>query len=139
MSGVVFGTQFTDHMFCMEWEENKGWNNAKIKPYSPFMIEPSAMVLHYAQMSFEGLKAYHTYSGENVLFRPRENFKRMNNTSIRMCMPEIEVEEILSALKQLLCLDSKCNEDGSCKKCIEGYEGLNCNKCDKFYKRINNK
>ena len=98
MKGVIFGTQFTDHMFCMEWEDGKGWHNAQIKPYSPLMIEPSAMVLHYAQMSFEGLKAYRTESGENVLFRPRENFKRMNRTSIRMCMPEIDVEKVLSCL-----------------------------------------
>ena len=107
MTGVTFGTQFTDHMFCMEWEEGKGWHNAQIKPYSPLMIEPSAMVLHYAQMSFEGLKAYHTESGKNVLFRPRENFKRMNRTSIRMCMPEVEVEEVLDVLKKLLTIDSK--------------------------------
>ena len=82
MSGVVFGTVFSDHMFCMEWEEGKGWHNAEIKPYGPLMLEPSSMVLHYAQMSFEGLKAYQTDTGEHVLFRPRENFKRMNRTSL---------------------------------------------------------
>ena len=107
MSGVVFGTQFSDHMFCMEWEDEKGWHNAEIKPYGPFLMEPSAMVLHYAQMAFEGLKAYRTDSGENVLFRPRENFKRMNRTAQRMCLPELDVEEVLDALKQLLRLDSK--------------------------------
>ena len=106
MSGVVFGTVFSDHMFCMEWEEGKGWHNAEIKPYGPLMLEPSSMVLHYAQMSFEGLKAYQTDSGEHVLFRPRENFKRMNRTSLRMCLPELDVEEVLTALKQLLRLDS---------------------------------
>ena len=106
MSGVVFGTVFSDHMFCMEWEEGKGWHNAEIKPYGPLMLEPSSMVLHYAQMSFEGLKAYQTDSGEHVLFRPRENFKRMNRTSLRMCLPELDVEEVLNALKQLLRLDS---------------------------------
>jgi len=115
MSGVVFGTQFTDHMFCMEWEDGKGWYNAEIKPYGPLLMEPSSMVLHYAQMSFEGLKAYHTKSGVNVLFRPRENFKRMNRTSLRMCMPEIDVEEVLFALKQLLNLESRWipNEEGT--------------------------
>ena len=106
MSGVVFGTVFSDHMFCMEWEEGKGWHNAEIKPYGPLMLEPSSMVLHYAQMSFEGLKAYQTDSGEHVLFRPRENFKRMNRTSLRMCLPELDVEEVLTVLKQLLRLDS---------------------------------
>ena len=106
MSGVNFGTVFSDHMFCMEWEEGKGWHNAEIKPYGPLMLEPSSMVLHYAQMSFEGLKAYQTDSGEHVLFRPRENFKRMNRTALRMCLPELDVEEVLTTLKKLLRLDS---------------------------------
>jgi branched-chain amino acid aminotransferase len=106
MSGVIFGTVFSDHMFCMEWEEGKGWHNAEIKPYGPLILEPSSMVLHYAQMSFEGLKAYQTDSGEHVLFRPRENFKRMNRTSLRMCLPELDVEEVLTTLKKLLRLDS---------------------------------
>ena len=107
LSGIEFGTVFSDHMFCMEWDDGKGWHSAQIKPYGPLKLEPSSMVLHYAQMSFEGLKAYHTDSGENVLFRPRENFKRMNRTSIRMCMPEVEVEEVLDVLKKLLTIDSK--------------------------------
>jgi len=106
MSGVVFGTVFSDHMFCMDWEDGKGWHNAEIKPYAPLILEPSSMVLHYAQMAFEGLKAYRTDSGEHVLFRPRENFKRMNRTAQRMCLPELDVEEVLSALKQILRLDS---------------------------------
>ncbi len=106
MSGVVFGVVFTDHMFCMEWEDRKGWHNAEIKPYAPLMLDPSSMVLHYAQMSFEGLKAYRSDSGEHLLFRPRENFYRMNRTSQRMCLPELDVEEVLVALKQLLRLDS---------------------------------
>ncbi|MBS1254331.1 MAG: Branched-chain-amino-acid aminotransferase 2 [Deltaproteobacteria bacterium] len=106
MSGVVFGTVFSDHMFCMEWDDGKGWHSAQIKPYGPLTLEPSSMVLHYAQMSFEGLKAYKLESGEHGLFRPRENFKRMNLTSKRMCLPELDVEEMLDALKQLLRLDS---------------------------------
>ena len=106
MSGIVFGTKFSDHMFCMEWEDGKGWHNAEIKPYGPLLMEPSAMVLHYAQMAFEGLKAYRTDSGENVLFRPRENFKRMNRTAQRMCLPELNIDNVLDALKQLLRLDS---------------------------------
>ena len=106
LSGVVFGTLFSDHMFCMEWDEGKGWHSAQIKPYGPLKLEPSSMVLHYAQMSFEGLKSYKIESGEHVLFRPRENFKRMNRTAQRMCLPELDVEEVLDSLKQLLRLDS---------------------------------
>ena len=106
LSGVEFGTVFSDHMFCMDYHEGKGWHNAQIKSYGPISLEPSSMVLHYAQMSFEGLKAYKIQSGEHALFRPRENFKRMNRTARRMCIPELDVDEVLDALKELLRLDS---------------------------------
>ncbi|GIT63533.1 MAG: hypothetical protein Ct9H300mP21_10790 [Pseudomonadota bacterium] len=74
MSGVVFGTGFSDHMFCMEWEEGeKGWHNGEIKPYGPLLLEPSSMVLHYAKCLLKGLKAYQTeFPGEHVLFRPEK-------------------------------------------------------------------
>jgi len=115
LSGIEFGTLFSDHMFCMEWDNGKGWHSAQIKPYGPLKIEPSSMVLHYAQMSFEGLKVYKIESGEHALFRPRENFKRMNRTAQRMCIPELDVEEMLDVLKQLLLLDSGWvpGEDGT--------------------------
>ena len=115
LSGVEFGTIFSDHMFCMEWDEGKGWYNAQIKPYGALSLEPSSMVLHYAQMSFEGLKAYKIESGKHALFRPRENFKRMNRTAQRMCLPELDVDEVLDALKQLLRLESGWvpDEDGT--------------------------
>ncbi len=107
LSGVEFGTVFSDYMFCMNWDDGKGWFNAEIKPYGPLKLEPSSMVLHYAQMSFEGLKAYKIESGEHVLFRPLENFKRMNRTAQRICLPELDVNEVLYALKQLLSLESE--------------------------------
>ena len=115
LSGVVFGTVFSDHMFSMEWGEGKGWHSAQIKPYGALRLEPSSMVLHYAQMSFEGLKAYKIESGKHALFRPRENFERMNRTAQRMCLPELDTEEVLDALKQLLRLDSRWipDEDGT--------------------------
>ena len=90
---------------AMEWEDGIGWYNAEIKPYGALLMDPSAMVLHYAQMAFEGLKAYRNLSGKNMLFRPRENFKRMNITAKRMCIPKINEEEVLDVLKQLLRLD----------------------------------
>ena len=106
LSGVEFGTVFSAHMFCMDYAEGKGWPSAQIKPYGSLSLEPSSMVLHYAQMSFEGLKAYKIESGEHTLFRPRENFIRMNRTAQRMCIPELDVDEVLDALNQLLRLDS---------------------------------
>jgi branched-chain amino acid aminotransferase len=102
MSGVVFGTVFTDHMFVMEWEAGKGWQNAEIKPYGPLSLSPSTLVLHYGQEAFEGLKAYHGPGGKTLLFRPEQNFERMNRTARRMCLPELDIDFTMNALKQLL-------------------------------------
>lgn len=55
-----FGHIFTDHMFVMDYDEGKGWHDARIVPYQPLVLDPSALVFHYAQECFEGLKAYRT-------------------------------------------------------------------------------
>lgn len=92
-------------MFEMDYTEGIGWHDAVIKPYGPIEIMPSAMVLHYAQEVFEGLKAYKTPSGEVQLFRPDENFKRMNRSNARMCIPQIDEDFLLEALKALVKMD----------------------------------
>ena len=85
---LVFGTIFTDHMFVMDYEEGKGWIDARIVPYGPLSLEPSAMVFHYGQEMFEGLKAYKAKDGRILLFRPDENIKRANHTYQRICVTE---------------------------------------------------
>jgi branched-chain amino acid aminotransferase len=102
---LIFGVEFTDYMFEMDYTEGVGWHDAVIKPYGPIEIMPSAMVLHYAQEVFEGLKAYKTPSGEVQLFRPDENFKRMNRSNARMCIPQIDEDFLLEALKALVKMD----------------------------------
>ena len=102
MKGVNFGTLFTNYMFTMIWDAKKGWYDAEIKPYQPLILEPSTLVLHYGQSSFEGLKAYRNINGGINLFRPRKNFERMNKTAERMCLPLIDVDFVLSALKMLI-------------------------------------
>ena len=106
MSGVVFGSIFSNHMFSMTWDDGIGWHDAEIKPYQPLVMDPSTLVLHYGQSSFEGLKAYRNPSGGINLFRPRENFERMNRTARRMCLPELDIDFVLGVLKQLLQEDS---------------------------------
>ncbi len=102
VSNIVFGTQFTNHMFRMEWDRGVGWHDARIEKYQPLILEPSAIIFHYGQEAFEGLKAYWTTNSQYVLFRPDQNFARMNRTSERMCLPPIDEEFVLDALKQLL-------------------------------------
>lgn len=100
-NNLVFGTEFTDHMFIMDYTEGKGWHDAKIVPYGPIELSPAAMVLHYAQEVFEGMKAYKTPEGDIQFFRPMENFARMNRSNARMCIPQIDEEFVFDALKQL--------------------------------------
>ena len=105
VSNIQFGTEFTNHMFLMEWDRGTGWHDARIEPYHHLALEPSAIIFHYGQESFEGLKAYYTSSGSYVLFRPDHNFARMNRTGRRMGLPEFDEKFVLNALKQLLRLE----------------------------------
>lgn len=97
-----FGHIFTDHMFIMNYDAGQGWHDARIVPYGNLSLSPASMCLHYGQEIFEGLKAYRTADGSVQLFRPDENFKRMNVSNERMVIPEINEEDMLFALKKLI-------------------------------------
>lgn len=102
---LEFGKVFTDHMFIMDYMQGQGWYNPRIVPYQPITLEPSSMIFHYGQSVFEGLKAYLTDQDEVILFRPEKNFERLNRSNDRLCIPEIDVEFALTALKQLISVD----------------------------------
>ena len=104
-SKLGFGHIFTDHMFIMNYDKGEGWHDARIVPYGDIALSPAAMCLHYGQEIFEGLKAYRTEDGNVQLFRPDENFKRMNNSAKRMVIPEIDEEFVLEALKKLVSIE----------------------------------
>ncbi|ANW98624.1 branched chain amino acid aminotransferase [Thermoclostridium stercorarium subsp. thermolacticum DSM 2910] len=102
---LVFGKVFSDHMFICDYSPDKGWHNARIVPYQNLSIDPSTMTLHYAQSIFEGLKAYKTKDGHVNLFRPRENIKRLNASCRRLCIPTVDEEFALTAIKKLVDVD----------------------------------
>ena len=104
-NALGFGQIFTDHMFVMDYSEGQGWHSARIIPYQPISLDPSAMVFHYGQTVFEGMKAYATASNEVLLFRPERNFRRLNHSNERLCIPAINEEHALMALKELVKLD----------------------------------
>lgn len=104
-NNLGFGQIFTDHMFEMSYTEGKGWHDPIIKPYQPIVLEPSAMVFHYGQEMFEGLKAYKSEEGKVLLFRPNKNIIRINKTNDRICMPKVNEEDILQAIKELVLLE----------------------------------
>ncbi len=106
-TNLGFGTLFTDHMFNMDYNTEKGWHAPRIDPYAPISMDPSTMVLHYGQAVFEGLKAYRTDSDEIQLFRPRDNFRRLNRSSAKLCIPQFDEELALDGLKQLLAIEKR--------------------------------
>ncbi len=103
---LEFGTAFTDHMFVMNYTEDKGWHDGRIVPYAPITLEPAAAVLHYAQEMFEGLKAYKTKEGKILLFRPDMNAKRTTRTNDRICIPALDEELFVEAIKAVVRVDA---------------------------------
>ena len=97
-----FGKHFTDHMFIMDYDAGQGWHDARIVPYQNLSLDPACMVFHYAQEMFEGLKAYRTPNGEIQLFRPDQNIDRMNRTNERLCIPQLNKEDVLDAIKAIV-------------------------------------
>lgn len=100
-----FGKIFTDHMFLMDYEEGRGWYDPRIVPFADISLSPAAMVLHYGLEMFEGLKAYRGENGEVYLFRPDMNAKRTNNTNDRLCIPRIDEEDFVQAIKAVVDVD----------------------------------
>ena len=101
-STLGFGKHFTDHMFIVEYTQGIGWHDARIQPYAPLSIDPACPVLHYAQEIFEGLKAYRRADGKIQMFRPMENALRMNRSAERICMPTLDPEFQVKAMKMLV-------------------------------------
>ncbi len=101
-NSLGFGAIFTDHMFVMEYDKDQGWHHARVTKYSNFSFDPAAMVLHYGQAIFEGLKAYRGHDNQIYLFRPKDNLERMNLSATRMCMPTLNIDDVYEGLQALL-------------------------------------
>jgi branched-chain amino acid aminotransferase len=110
-SQLGFGKVFSDHMFIMTYETGKGWHDPEIREFGEISLSPAATVLHYGQEIFEGMKAYRWKSAEGgqdrlCLFRPEENFKRMNVSAVRSVIPELDVDFCIKALEELIKTDA---------------------------------
>lgn len=97
-----FGQIFTDHMFLLDYEEGKGWQNPRVVPYGPFTLDPATTVFHYGQAIFEGMKAYRSKDGEIQVFRPGSYLERMNRSAARVCIPKLDIELVHAGLAKLL-------------------------------------
>ncbi|MEN6464144.1 MAG: branched-chain amino acid aminotransferase [Syntrophaceae bacterium] len=104
-SQLGFGKIFTDHFFLMKYSGKQGWHDAVIEGYHDLCLDPAAVCLHYGQLIFEGMKAYRGKDGSIYLFRPADNFKRMNDSAARLCMPTLDVNFTVDALKKLVMVE----------------------------------
>lgn len=102
---LPFGRVFTSHMFLMNYSEDRGWHSPRIVPFSKIELHPAAIVLHYSQTIFEGLKAYYGTDGKIRLFRPWDNVARLNRSAERLCIPPVDPDLALKAIKTLVWVD----------------------------------
>ena len=100
-----FGMHFTDHMVTIRYNRTQGWHDAKVEPYRPITLDPAAMVLHYGQAIFEGLKAYRQPGGTVASFRPEANAARFRGSARRLAMPELPDDVFLASLRELVAVD----------------------------------
>ena len=113
-----FGTYFTDHMFTLEWTPGEGWHGARITKYGPLSLDPATAVLHYAQETFEGMKAYRHADGSIWTFRPEENAKRMTRSSHRLAFPVLEPDDFVQAVDALVQVDQRWVPEGAGEKSL---------------------
>ena len=113
-----FGTYFTDHMFTVEWTPDRGWHEARITPYGPLTLDPATAVLHYAQETFEGMKAYRHADGSIWTFRPEQNAQRMVRSSRRLAFPVLEPDDFVQAVDELVRVDQRWVPDGEGEKSL---------------------
>jgi branched-chain amino acid aminotransferase len=102
---LAFGTDFTDHMFLVDFQEEKGWYDPRVEPYGPLTLDPATAVLHYGQGLFEGLKAFRGQDGTIRLFRPDKHVARLNRTAEKMCIPTLDPELIMKSFTTLVDVD----------------------------------
>jgi branched-chain amino acid aminotransferase len=102
---LAFGTDFTDHMFLVDFQEEKGWYDPRVEPYGPLALDPATAVLHYGQGLFEGLKAFRGKDGKIRLFRPDMHVARLNRTAEKMCIPPMDPDLVMKSLTTLVDVD----------------------------------
>lgn len=104
-NNIEFGKIFADHMLVADYKDGS-WQNPEILPYGNMSLSPATSALHYGQSVFEGMKAYRGNDEDILLFRPLDNFRRLNKSGERMCIPELPEEIFMQGLEQLIRLDA---------------------------------
>ena len=104
-SELGFGNVFTDHMFLQDYDQDRGWHDARIEPYRAISLDPAAAVLHYAQAIFDGLKAFRGRDSRVRLFRPHQHAARLVASAQRLCIPPPDAEQVMRSWVELVGLE----------------------------------
>lgn len=102
---LVFGKEYADHMLVCDYKDGQ-WGTPEIVPFGNFSMSPATSFMHYGQAIFEGVKAYRQPDGSVSIFRPIDNWKRLNVSAYRMGMPELPEEIFMEGMRQLIELDA---------------------------------
>lgn len=104
LNNIQFGKLYADHMLVAHYEDGE-WKQPEIVPFDSLSLSPATTFMHYGQAIFEGVKAYKNQEGEPVIFRPYDNWKRMNRSAERMGMPAVPEEIFVDGMRALVSLD----------------------------------
>jgi len=102
---LLFGHAFTDHMFRVDWDLDKGWSPPLISKVHNLDLHPGAKVLHYAIEAFEGAKAYRGHDNKIRFFRLDQNVQRLLTSSRRLVLPDFDPQELIKCIHRLVRLD----------------------------------
>ena len=103
-ANIQFGKVYSDHMLVAYYEDGE-WKQPEIVPYANLSLSPATTFIHYGQAIFEGIKAYKDANGNPLVFRPRDNWKRMNRSAERMALPEVPEELFVEGIRKLVDID----------------------------------
>jgi branched-chain amino acid aminotransferase len=103
---LVFGKEYSDHMLVCDYKDGE-WQTPEIVPFEDFSLSPATSFIHYGQAIFEGVKAYRQPDGSIAVFRPYDNWQRLNVSAHRMGMPELPEEIFMEGMRQLIELDAE--------------------------------
>ncbi|MBO0811609.1 MAG: branched-chain amino acid aminotransferase [Microlunatus sp.] len=105
-TGLGFGALFTKHVISARYVAG-AWSGFDVRDFEDLRLSPAAMVLHYGQAIFEGLKAFRSTAAEEILiFRTADCARRFDRSAIRMAMPPLPAGMFVDAVRTLVATDA---------------------------------
>jgi len=98
---IEFGRTFVPLWFTARYSGG-AWQQPRVERIGSIDLHPAAIVFHYGQAIFEGLKAYKWRDGSIHLFRPEQNARRFNRSAERMAMPQLDEKVFVDGIRDLV-------------------------------------